>query len=92
MGQGMGPELPPIALAAVLRLHQKQADEAVFGVVTHPGDAADGTAIKTAHPDSLAIGMAVNGDIPAARRELFSPGPGRDQGQIRLGERANVQA
>ena len=61
MLQGTLPKLTAKSLTPVLWLHQKHADEAVFGVVTDPCNTADRTTVEATNPEPLAVGMAVDG-------------------------------
>ena len=91
MLQGPLPKLTAKSLPPVLWLHQKHADEAVFGVVTDPGNTADRTTVEATNPEPLAVGMAVDGYVSLARREMFSAGPGGDVGEIALLQGPNPQ-
>ena len=78
----MAPELDAIALAAQLRTHDEQANKAVGGVVTDPGNAADRRLVKPAQPQPLAIGLAIDGHIAAAGGKALLARPGGDQGNL----------
>jgi len=89
--EGLGPELAAIALAPLLRLHQEQADESIGGVVTHTGDTADRATAEAAHPESLAIGMAIDGHVSDAGSEPFGPSPANHRRQVGFLQRADAQ-
>jgi hypothetical protein len=55
--------------------HQEQADEAVGGIAAHAGDAPHRLVAEPAHPEALAVGLAVDGHIPHPWREALPPGP-----------------
>lgn len=91
MLHGVAPELQAIAPAPPGGPHQVEAEEAVGGVVAHAGDAADRLTAQPAHPDALAIGVAVDGHIAAARGKALLAGPGGDDGDIAPLQRLNAQ-
>ena len=91
MLQGTLPKLTAKPLTPVLWMHQKHADEAVFRVVTDPRNAANRTPAEAAHPEPLPVGVAVNGYVSQARREVFSAGPGDHVGEIALRQRSDLQ-
>ena len=61
MLQGPLLKLTAKSLPPVHTLHQKHADETVYGVVTDPGNTADRTTVEATNPKPLAVRMAVDG-------------------------------
>ena len=86
------PEFHPIAMPSLLRAHDVKPNESIGMVVANPCNTSDRLPSETTCPNALTVCLAIDSNIPRARRETLTTFPVIDQRNIGLFDRANPES